>query len=548
MDFLRTGIIFFLFCFTSQQFAFSQTATWNWAKNNGGKNDDIVESSSRDNNTLSVSGAFYSDTILLDKFSFVNTDSTQKTSDAFVAEYDEAGNIIWATTIGGPGEEHATAAKTGLFIETYLAGTFTSENIMVDTFQLHNLDGHTSSFFIKYFKEQAVWVKTFQDASIKAMAIDPETGKIAITGTFTVPSLKLGPNTLLNKGGSDIFIALYDSNGNLIGARSLGAEGDENVNFINATPSYKTFCICGSSTSQSWNNKGGKDIFIATYNSELQFQWKRDIGGTEEDEAVCIKQNFDENIYVTGNFSSPSISFDNITLTNNGNGGNSFLAQYDADGHIQWANAIGGINGNGMVKVKGMGVSYTHSRKQVYIAGQFTTPNISFDNYLLSNNGSSNLFMVFYSTQGNVEEALTATASQTNSNVVGIHQDNSNNILTVGNFRSDDIQFGPNQLTNTGPTGTSDFFITLTHTVTDISGWTNNKFVSVYPNPTTGKINLKSNKSRIEKIRVFSSLGQIILSAQDRLEIDLSGEKPGVYFIEIQTKEHEFLYEKIILR
>lgn len=68
--------------------------------------------------------------------------------------------------------------------------------------------------------------------------------------------------------------------------------------------------------------------------------------------------------------------------------------------------------------------------------------------------------------------------------------------------------------------------------------------VSVYPNPTNGKINIKTQE-QIEKITVLDITGKIILETTNT-EIDLINQPKGSYFMKIQTKKGIFT-EKIVL-
>lgn len=57
-------------------------------------------------------------------------------------------------------------------------------------------------------------------------------------------------------------------------------------------------------------------------------------------------------------------------------------------------------------------------------------------------------------------------------------------------------------------------------------------FFSIYPNPTTGILKIKS-KISISKIEVYNQLGQQILSNSGKTQIDLSKLSSGIYFLKI---------------
>ena len=67
---------------------------------------------------------------------------------------------------------------------------------------------------------------------------------------------------------------------------------------------------------------------------------------------------------------------------------------------------------------------------------------------------------------------------------------------------------------------------------------------SIFPNPTNGKINIKTSE-RIENITVLDISGKIIIETTNT-EIDLSKQKTGTYFVKIET-ENGIFTEKIII-
>ncbi|MGE5806889.1 MAG: hypothetical protein ACM34M_13940, partial [Ignavibacteria bacterium] len=63
--------------------------------------------------------------------------------------------------------------------------------------------------------------------------INDETGNSYVAGKFTNKLLNFGKYKLENRGGSDIFIAKYDSHGKILWAENIGGLGNEKLNSIN---------------------------------------------------------------------------------------------------------------------------------------------------------------------------------------------------------------------------------------------------------------------------------------------------------------------------
>ena len=67
-----------------------------------------------------------------------------------------------------------------------------------------------------------------------------------------------------------------------------------------------------------------------------------------------------------------------------------------------------------------------------------------------------------------------------------------------------------------------------------------NKNIYLYPNPSSGIINLVNVGEPISGFKIYNSMGQEIIitpnnSSKDHIKIDLSGYDPGLYYIDIQT-------------
>lgn len=73
------------------------------------------------------------------------------------------------------------------------------------------------------------------------------------------------------------------------------------------------------------------------------FRWAKSAGGTNNDEGNSIATDDDGNVFVTGRFQSPSITFGSTTLIKVG-AYDFYIAKYDANGNVLWAQSAGGTN------------------------------------------------------------------------------------------------------------------------------------------------------------------------------------------------------------
>ncbi|KQC33519.1 hypothetical protein AAU57_09470 [Nonlabens sp. YIK11] len=69
--------------------------------------------------------------------------------------------------------------------------------------------------------------------------------------------------------------------------------------------------------------------------------------------------------------------------------------------------------------------------------------------------------------------------------------------------------------------------------------------INVYPNPTTGLLNIESTNFEIARVDVYSVLGSKVLSSNNQ-NVDLSNVTAGVYFVQIANKEGQLSNHKIV--
>lgn len=304
-----------------------------------------------------------------------------------------------------------------------------------------------------------LWLKSDDragDEYVNKVATDNQ-GNVFVTGTFTSDTLTLGSD-LINKGLDDIFLAKYDSSGNVIWSLSVGGNlGD--VGFACTLDGYGNLLLTGifNSDSIQFGNTtlynptpGTAEIFLAKYTNAGNLVWVKQAGGNDTDEARAIACDQNGNIYITGGYRSSTATFGSIQMNLNGTG-DVFTAKYDSAGTEIWVRGSVGSNfqeGNSIAVV---------NNGNVYITGMFYSNPLSFDATVLSNNGSGDLFVVAYNQSGNLQWAKSFGGSLFEESK-GIIADNSGNVFITGSFKSGTINFQTQALNNSGTAGTADAF------------------------------------------------------------------------------------------
>lgn len=161
--------------------------------------------------------------------------------------------------------------------------------------------------------------------------VDPS-GNVYLAGGFNAFNMEFGPYTISHYGGEDIFLAKYDSSGNVLWAKSVGGTDDEYAYSVCTDASGDVY-IAGTFASLSLpfgsntlSQVGySTDIFYAKYDSSGNSVWAKSAsGGFYSDHAYSINTDISGNIYLTGDFQSTSISFGSKTFTNSDNSGNTY--------------------------------------------------------------------------------------------------------------------------------------------------------------------------------------------------------------------------------
>lgn len=176
-------------------------------------------------------------------------------------------------------------------------------------------------------------------------------------------------------------------------------------------------------------SEGFLDFFVVKYDSQGQVVWAVSDGGTEDDYAYGICVDFAGNVFITGYHGSPSLAIGPSTM-NNTTVFNVFVAKYDQDGTALWGRS-------GDVSADCVGYSYgigADAVGNVYITGSYGyNSEITFGNHTLQSYGGYDMFLVKYDTEGTVQWANRMGGSETDG-AKAIHVDADGNSYITGWF------------------------------------------------------------------------------------------------------------------
>ena len=233
-----------------------------WIKRIGGIYGDEIFSISSDNNgNIYLAGSFYSSVL------YFESDSLEKQygkSDFYIIKYNSLGYVDWANSGGGDSTDVATSVIADNMGNVYLGGYYKSPNFYYNNNVLINASSYTTDIFaIKYSQGgDPVWgnsIGMYDNEYLNSLSIGPSENLI-LSGNFASSSIVFGPNTLTNKGSSDILLACYNDDG---------------------SPA-----------------------------------WSKSIGNVEAESCNSVFYDQLDNLYIAGYYRSPTLAFDSIVLTN----------------------------------------------------------------------------------------------------------------------------------------------------------------------------------------------------------------------------------------
>lgn len=516
--------------------------------------------------------------------------------------YSQTPEWTWAQRAGSEYYDFVNYINCDLYGNVYLLGQ-AGDYITFDSVNT-NLRG---LFLAKFSSSgQFLWaVPPVNDSLNFHTSITVLNNDLYLPGSYICDSsVFYGGDTLLGRG---ISILKYDLNGNLTYIKNLGVidnyqsqghvyikhiQFDNQNNLIisglmdDGINDELTTLTIGSYQLSTIGNCD--DIFIAKYDSLFNPVWSKIIGGIKEDEVNDIALDSFGNIYFSGEFRSPVISFDSLTLTLKGNY-DPFVAKYDSYGNALWALNFGGY---GQESCTGIEVDNDNN---IILAGAFKNDTLHFSSFsLIDSSGTSLLgssYFVKLDSSGsclwgntyvtsNMPEDLAVDPINNDIIIAGtygginsfdsdgdslwavqtgcgagraITTDDSGNVVIAGIFSCDTCIFGTDTIMCIAPgSWWEDIFIAkLSYSGTGINFEEDNNSLSIFPNPSREFLSIifKKNISDQTKLNIVITdiRGRIIqcTAIHNKESLNISSLPSGVYIIKVYN-DKDFATGKFI--
>lgn len=292
---------------------------------------------------------------------------------------------------------------------------------------------------------QPLWARSFGSAGrdvVNDVVID-NLGNMILVGRFTT-ILDFGCGSLTTKGGTDIFLAKFDSDGNCIWSNSFGGPADDNATAV-AVDSSGDIAITGWISGPvdfgggflAW--AAAVDPFLAKFSTAGKHLWSRSYEDTGSGIGADVAFNSSGDVLFTGRLEG--------AITYEGGALNAVLldvvvAKYDFAGNHLWTRIFGDSNHQ-----EGSGIA-TDENNNVFLIGSFMGT-LDLGSNPLSSAGDWDAFVAKLDAAGNHVWSKRFGAEGTDSGWE-IALDNAQGVIVTGVLNDGPADFGGAPLTAAG--------------------------------------------------------------------------------------------------
>jgi hypothetical protein len=347
------------------------------------------------------------------------------------------------------------------------------------------------------------------------------------------------------------FITKYNSEGNIIWAKSYGGDKEDNAYSIVADANGNVFAggtftsafiVFDKDTLYNNSNNGYSDMFLTKLDSTGKVLWAKSAGDYSDERIYSLAADPSGNVYAAGEFYSQSFKLDTITLNNiSVVSDDIFIAKFNASGHVLWAKSGGGSSNAGsssMVNPTSV-VADASGNALLTLCYNYAIIGIGADS--IHNVGLWDGAIIKFDLNGKLlwtkdiggskdDGAYTATVNSFQ------------NIFVAGFYQSPSIAFDTITLTSDQtPNYSTAYVAKLKEDHTGVINYEKRSSLFVYPNPCNGLFTVKNCDTDNETdLTVYNIFGENIFSEKHlpNIErIDISAYAKGIYFVRLTSSK-----------
>jgi hypothetical protein len=417
---------------------------------------------------------------------------------------------------------------------------------------------------------------TVGDLDVEIIKTDDH-GEIISTRTYGGSRVDF-PNGILKTDGGDFFVVGYtqsfsggdmniyllklNQNGDTLFTKVYGGYGNDEGKDIIKTPDGN-YLIIGASNSVSFTDN---NIILIKINPAGDVLWTKYYGGPAYESARSVKVCPDGGYILAGKTAASPTSVAKIFLVKTNSAGDTLWTKsYSGPNSYEGKSIVANSDGTytlavddssavsdsdvGIMKLDNAGgviwsKNYGGSLKDIAKTLEATTDGGYILGCISRSFGWSNPDMWIIKLDANGDSPWIKNYGGTgHDHLHSIHQTGDGGYIAIGHARSFSAYWEVYflKLDQTGAVGIEEFAL-------------NGQKFNIFPNPTDGVINLNlDDKTKFSSLKISNSLGQVIFSENFEKTnenassvIDLKSQKPGLYFVTIESESHSVV-RKLIL-
>jgi hypothetical protein len=299
--------------------------------------------------------------------------------DALVVRFSDSGERKFATYFGGDDSENVTDIAVNKVDSTYVVGATTSDEDIAKKAHQNDLDGEQDGFIAKFDDDGdllwATYVGGDDEDAINAVALDSH-GDVYVCG-WTESEDGLATDDAHDKhhrGEMDAFVARYTGDGSLVWATYLGGKDDDaclsiavqgDKLLIGGWTASKHGIATKNTLKHDHDKNDGDDGFVALFDVHGDRKWGTLIGGKGDDTVESVAFDFDDDIYVAGSTGSKhGIATSNAHQKQHGGDRDLFIVKLGEHGKRKWGTYYGGDDRESNAEI------VVRKDSEIYLAGQ----------------------------------------------------------------------------------------------------------------------------------------------------------------------------------
>lgn len=218
----------------------------------------------------------------------------QGDQDVYLTKYDSNGKVSWQQMLGSTGTASGYALSLDPTGGVVIAGSTTAKLT-----QTSIADGKNDSFVAKYDSSgNRKWVnqiQTLNDNTGLSVSVDAS-GNVVLAGQVT-GSIGAGQT---NQGGTDAYLATFDSKGKLTAEQQYGTAGDDAAGAVTTMADGSVLVASVQNGHAIVSKYAGGDITAAP-------AWQKDLGDLQSQGAIGGIAVSGNEIYISGTTSNPAL-------------------------------------------------------------------------------------------------------------------------------------------------------------------------------------------------------------------------------------------------